>query len=97
MFSLEKRRPRADLTALCSFLTRGGGRAGADLFSLVTDDRTQGNGWKMCLGRFRLDIRKRFFTLRLVEHWNRPPREAVMVPSLTLFKKHLDNTLRGMV
>ena len=82
---------------VCSFLTRGGGGAGADLFSLVTSDRTQGNGRVMCQGRFRLDMRKRFFTQSLVEHWNSLPREAVMAPSLTLFKKHLDNALGDMV
>ncbi|KFZ59220.1 hypothetical protein N321_03065, partial [Antrostomus carolinensis] len=52
---------------------------------------------KMCQGRFRLAIRKRFFTQRVVEHWNRLPREVVMAPSLTIFQKHLDNTLRYMV
>lgn len=57
-----------------SFLTRGRGRAGADLFSLVTNNRTRGNVRKMCQRRFSLDIRKRFFTQRVVEHWNRLPR-----------------------
>ncbi|KFQ94235.1 hypothetical protein Y956_04570, partial [Nipponia nippon] len=52
---------------------------------------------KICQGRFRLDIRKRFFTQRVMEHWNRLPREAVMAPSLTTFKKHLANALRHMV
>ena len=33
----------------------------------------------------------------MVEHWNRLPWEAVTAPSLTLFKKHLGNTLRHMV
>ena len=44
-----------------------------------------------------MDIRKKFFTQRVVEHWNRLPREAVTAPSLTLFKKNLDNALRDMV
>ena len=83
------RRLRGDPIVVCSFLTRGGGGSGADLFSLMTNDRTRGNGKKTCHGRFRLDIRKRFFTQRVVEHWNRLPREAVMAPSLMLFKKHL--------
>ena len=41
-----------------------------------------------------MDIRKRFFTQRGVEHWNRLTLEVVTSPSLTIFKKHLDNTLR---
>ena len=97
MFILEKRRLRGDLIVVYSFLTRVEGGAGSDLFSLVTNDRTRGNGRKMSQGRFKLGIRKRFFPQRVVEHWNRLPREAVMVPSLTIFKKHLDNVLRDMV
>ena len=44
-----------------------------------------------------MDIRKRALAQRLVEHWNRLPKEAVMVPSLVIFRKHLDNALRDMV
>ncbi|KFO64075.1 hypothetical protein N302_15537, partial [Corvus brachyrhynchos] len=55
------------------------------------------NGLKLCQGRFRLDIRKRFFTQRVVGHWNRLPMEVVTAPSLTEFKKCLGNTLGHMV
>ena len=48
-------------------------------------------------GRFRLDIRKRFFAGRAVAHWNRLPREAVTAPSLSEFKRHLDCALSHMV
>ena len=44
-----------------------------------------------------MGIRKRFFVQRVVEPWNRLPREAVTAPSLVIFKKHLDNTLIHMV
>ncbi|KFQ11442.1 hypothetical protein N330_12733, partial [Leptosomus discolor] len=48
-------------------------------------------------GRFRLDTRKKFFTLRVVRHWNRLPREAVDAPSLAVFKTRLDGALSSLV
>ncbi|KAK4815003.1 hypothetical protein QYF61_010167 [Mycteria americana] len=74
LFSLEKRRLRGDLIALCNCL-KGGCRE----------------------GRFRLDIRKFFFTERVVKHWNRLPREVVESPSLEVFKRRVDVVLRDMV
>ncbi|KFW11355.1 hypothetical protein N327_12217, partial [Fulmarus glacialis] len=55
------------------------------------------NGMKLRQGKFRLDIRKRFFTKRVVSHWNRLPREAVTAPSLSEFKERLDDALSHMV
>jgi len=48
-------------------------------------------------GRFRLDIRKKFFTMRVAKHWNRLPREAVDVPSLEVFEARLDGALSNLV
>ncbi|KFQ12121.1 hypothetical protein N330_13136, partial [Leptosomus discolor] len=55
------------------------------------------NGFKLKEGRFRLDIRKKFFTVRVVRHWNRFPREAVAAPSLGVFKARLDGALSNLV
>ena len=49
------------------------------------------------MGRFRLDIRRKFFTQSMVTHWNRLPKEVVDAPSLEAFKARLDVTLGSLV
>ncbi|KFQ27844.1 hypothetical protein N332_03787, partial [Mesitornis unicolor] len=55
------------------------------------------NGFKLEEGRFRLGIRKKFFTVRVVRHWHRLPREVVDAPSLEVFKARLDRALGNLV
>ncbi|KFQ14564.1 hypothetical protein N330_13200, partial [Leptosomus discolor] len=55
------------------------------------------DGRKLEEGRFRLDIRKKFFTLRVVTQWNRLPKEVVDAPSLEVFKTRLDGALSNLV
>ena len=63
----------------------------------MDNDRKRGNGLKLIQGGFRLDIRRKFFTQRVVMHWNRLPKEVVDAPSLEAFKAKLDVALGSLV
>ena len=70
---------------------------GENIFSRACCHRTKSNGFKLREARFRLDIKKKFFTIRVVKHWNRLPREVVEAPSLETFKARFDGTLSSLI
>ena len=68
------------------------------LFERVDNSRTRGNGFKLKEGKFRLDIRGEFFTMRVVRCWNSCPERLWMpCPSLEVFKARLDGALGNLV
>ncbi|KAK4828158.1 hypothetical protein QYF61_024073 [Mycteria americana] len=97
LFSPEKRRLRGHLIAAFQYLKGAYRKDGDRLFSKACCDRTKSNGFKLREGRFRVDLRKELFTMRVVRHWNRLPREVVEAPSLETFKVRLDGALSSLI
>ena len=75
-----------------SFETRGQKNnllQGDRIFTQSDSNRTRGNGFELKEGRFRLDVRWKFFTQRMVRRWHRLAREAVDTATLEAFKVRL--------
>jgi len=97
LFILEQRRLWGDPIAAFQYL-KGPYKKDEDrLFSRACCDRSRGNGFKLKEGRFRLDIRKKFATVRVVRHCKMLPREVVDASFLEVFQATLDGTLSKLI
>jgi len=86
-----------DLIMAFQYLKGDYKKDGGKHFSKVCCGRTRGNGFKLKEGRYRLDIRKKYFVMRVVKHWHRLPREVVDAPFLETFKVRLDEALSNLI
>ena len=68
LFSLEKRRLQGDLIVAFQYLKGAYRKAEEGLYIRANNNRMRGDGFKLEEGRFRLDIRKKFFTVSVVRH-----------------------------
>ena len=97
LFSLEKRRLRGDLITMFQYLKGGYKEDGDSGFTRSHMEKMRGNGYKLLLGRVRLDTRGKYFTTKTVSHWNNLPGEVVDSPTLATFKIQLDRVLGHLV
>ena len=87
---LEKRRLPGDLIVAFQYLKRAYNQEWERLFMRVDSDRTRGNGFKLRQWRFSFDIRRKFFTQRVVTYWNRLLKVVMDASSMEAFKARLD-------
>jgi len=97
LFIVDKRRLWGDLLEVFQYLKGVYKKAGEGLFTRPCRDKTMSNDFTLKEGRFRLDFRKKFFTVTVVRHWQRLSRVLVDAPSLKLFKAKLDGALNNLV
>ena len=97
LFNLEKTRLRGNLIGVFWYLKGAYRKAWEGLFIRAGSDRMRGNSFKLEVGRLRLDIRMKFFTVRVVRCWNRLPSEFVDVPSLEAVMGRLDGAVSNLV
>ncbi|KFQ78525.1 hypothetical protein N335_02215, partial [Phaethon lepturus] len=97
LFSLEKRRLQGDLLAAFQYFKWAFKKDGDRLFSRACCNRKWGSGFKLKEARFRLNIRKKFFPMRVMKPWHRLPTYVVDAPSLETFKVRLDGALSNLI
>jgi len=88
---------KVDLIAAFQYLKGTYKKAGEGLLTRACSDKTRDKDFKRKADGFILDIRKKFFTVRVVRHWNRLPREVMDAPSLEVFKARLDGALSNLL
>ena len=89
------RRMRGDMILIYKIL-RGGNQSLRDLF-MINESRTRGHNFKLYKPLVQTTIRKHFFSIRVINNWNKLPYEVVNAVSLDSFKSKLDNAWKDKI
>ena len=92
LFSVKGRLLRADLILTWKIFM---GKCSINLGQIfqVRESSGRGHSKKLFLPRTSLEVRRRFFPVRVVHHWNSLSEEAVSAPTLSTFKHFLHRDL----
>lgn len=90
MYSFERRCKRGDMIEVFKMFSGMNDLNVGEFFDIDVDDRTRGHSRKIRKKTCRLDLRKNFFSCRVVDLWNSLPTEVVNSSSLNIFKSRLD-------
>ena len=97
MPTLQQRRSRGDLIQTFKIFNEVDDLVPSRFFALANQDpnrpELRGHPYKILKQRFQGDIRKNFYTCRVIDSWNKLPGEVVESPNLSIFKKRLDKFL----
>ena len=88
--SLEKRRVRGDLIETFKIMKAFDKINYESLFKLNKSCRTRGHNLKMVKFRSKLELRRNFFSQRVVDEWNCLPQEVIDAANVNQFKNRLD-------
>ncbi len=91
LFSLERRRLRADLILAFKIFKGEVNLNSFEFFLRLPRASLRGHTYRLLQGRSRLRRRSGAFLVRVVKFWNRLPAHLVLSPSVSIFKKQLDS------
>jgi hypothetical protein len=88
--TLEERRTRGDLIEVFKMLKGLNKVDYKCFFQLAKSERTRGHVLKLAKARFNLEIRKNYFSQRVVNEWNKLPAVVIEADSVNSFKNRYD-------
>jgi len=90
LWSLEERRNRSDLIEVFKMYRGFSSIPFETFFQLDHDSRTRGHTAKLKKHRCNTELRRHFFSERIINRWNKLRQETISATSINSFKQHLD-------